>query len=43
MDKDWKIIKFDFKYHDNMKIYKICDVDKIMDILENHGFQIQTI
>jgi len=43
IDKDWKMIKFDLKYDDHMKIHKICDVDKIMEMLENHGFQIQTI
>lgn len=41
--KDWSELKFELKQDENVRIYKLLNVEKILEKIENHGFQIQTI
>lgn len=43
INKDWSELKFELKYDDNVRVYKLFNVEKILEKIENHGFQIQTI
>ena len=41
--KEWTEIRFELKYDDNMRIHKLFNVERVLETIENHGFQIQAI